>query len=142
MLAGCAPEPGAVPRPTATGASGSVSPSAPPAPAELVPEGTATDNLPFFAQVVETVWASADSASGRAYIDALAAAGFPKDAMEVTADTTTIGNAAESIQFAVAWQEECLIGQVGPATGDPVTEVVPLLAEGGCLIGRTRPIDW
>ena len=26
--------------------------------------------------------------------------------------------------------------------GDPVTVVVPVVAEGTCLIGQTRPIDW
>ena len=62
--------------------------------------------------------------------------------MQVTNDTSTVGNPAESIQFAVRWGEECLIGQVGPATGEPVTVVVPVLAEGSCLVGQTRPINW
>ena len=52
----------------------------------LVPEGTAEDNLPLFTEVTAAVWASPDSASGRAYIDALAAAGFDKSAMQVTED--------------------------------------------------------
>ena len=71
-----------------------------------------------------------------------AAAGFDKAAMQVTRDTSTVGNPAESIQFSVRWGDECLVGQVGPATGDPVTVVVPGLAEGTCLVGETRPIDW
>lgn len=143
LLAGCVAEP--VDTPPAPSASPSASPPAtasPSPPAEFVPDGTASDNLPYFAEVVATVWASPENVSGRAYIDALVAAGFPKEAMEVTPDTSTVGNPAESIQFAVAWQAECLIGQVGPATGDPVAQVMPGLAEGGCLIGRTRPIDW
>jgi len=108
----------------------------------LVPDGTAHDNLPLFAQVVETVWASPEQVSGRAYVDALVAAGFDKSAMQVTNDLTTIGDPAESIQISVLWGDECLIGQVGPATGEPVAVVMPALAEGGCLIGNTRPIDW
>ncbi len=96
----------------------------------------------MFTAVAAAVWASPDRAAGRAYIDALVAAGFDKAAMQVTNDTSTIGNPAESIQFSVRWGEECLIGQVGPATGDPVTTVVPVLAEGTCLIGQTRPITW
>lgn len=108
----------------------------------IVPDGTAAENLPLFAEVTAAVWATPDQVSGRAYIDALVAAGFDKAAMQVTPDLTTVGNPAESIQFAVEWGQECLVGQVGPATGAPVTVVVPILAEGTCLIGETRPIDW
>lgn len=107
-----------------------------------MPEGTAADNLPLFAAVTASVWASGDRAAGRAYVDALTAAGFDKAAMQVTRDTSTVGNPAESIQFSVRWGDECLVGQVGPATGDPVTVVVPVIAEGTCLVGETRPIDW
>jgi hypothetical protein len=92
--------------------------------------------------VTEQVWGSPDQASGRAYIDALVAAGFDKEAMQVTADLTTIGNPAESILFSVQWGEDCLVGQVGPTTGDPVTAVMPVVPDDGCLIGVTRPIDW
>lgn len=116
-------------------------PTAAPAPA-LVPDGSAYDNLPLFTAVTADVWSSADRASGRAYIDALVAAGFDKAAMQVTNDRTTIDNPAESIQFSVQWGDECLVGQVGPTTGDPVTAVFPVVPESGCLIGNTRPIDW
>lgn len=150
---GCTPaDPEATPGPTPTSDGATVTPTpgatpgatpAPDAPpAALVADGTAADNLPVFAAVTAAVWASADRAAGRAYVDALAAAGFDKTAMQVTNDTSTVGNPAESIQFSVRWGEECLIGQVGPATGEPVTVVVPVLTEGSCLIGQTRPIDW
>ncbi len=125
--------------------SPTVSPTAPasgPAQAALEPEGTAADNLPLFTDVTNTVWASPDQVSGRAYVDALVAAGFDKAAMQVTPDQSTVGNPAESIQFSVRWGQECLVGQVGPTTGSPVTVVVPVLAEGTCLVGETRPIDW
>lgn len=119
------------------------SPTATTAPAPtLVPEGTAADNLPFFTGVVQSVWASPDNASGRAYIDALVAAGFDRGAMQVTNDVSTVGNPAESLQFSVRWGDECLVGQVGPATGNPVAVVLPGLQSGQCLIGATRPIDW
>jgi len=92
--------------------------------------------------VTAAVWATPDNVAGRAYIDALVAAGFDRAAMQVTPDQSTVGNPAESIQFSVRWGDECLVGQVGPATGSPVTLVVPVLAEGTCLVGQTRPIDW
>ncbi|QTV80718.1 hypothetical protein KAE78_13100 [Microbacterium sp. NIBRBAC000506063] len=90
-----------------------------------------------------SVWESDDRARGRAYIDALTEVGFDRDDMQVTQDQTTVGNAAESIQFSVRWGEaECLVGQVGPSTGDPVVAVMDQLAEGRCLVGETRAIDW
>lgn len=89
------------------------------------------------------VWASGERDQGRAYIDALAGAGFAKESMQVTADRSTVGNPAESLQFSVAWSEtQCLVGQVGPSTGNPVTAVMPRLADGACLVGMTRTIDW
>lgn len=122
-------------------ASGEPTVDVPQAPT-LVPAGTAADNLPLFDSVVDSVWAGPENVSGRAYVDALVAAGFDKAAMQVTNDLTTIGDRAESIQFSVLWGQECLVGQVGPATGGAVTTIVPALPEGGCLIGQTRPIDW
>lgn len=107
----------------------------------LVPEGSAEDNLPLFADVVDEVWASPDRLAGRAYIDALVSAGFDKEAMEVTNDLSTVGNPAETIQFSVLWDDDCLVGQVGPATGDPHVIVLPVV-DGRCLVGDTRPIDW
>lgn len=117
------------------------SPSEPTEPG-LAPEGTASENLEYFTTVVQEVWAGAEAGEGRSYIDALVAAGFDKAAMQVTEDMSTVGNPAESIQFSVEWGEECLVGQVGSATGDPFTVVVDALPGGGCLLGQTRPIDW
>jgi len=122
----------APPTPTPTDAAGPV----------LVPDGTADENLPLFAAVVAAVWATPQQVTGQAYIDALVAAGFDKAAMQLTPDQSTVGNPAESIQFSVQWGQDCLVGQVGPSTGAPVTVVLPALAAGTCLIGETRPIDW
>ncbi len=133
--------PAPAPTRTATAPATPSTPATPSAPA-LVPEGSAEENLPLFAQIVAEVWAGAEPTAGRAYVDALAAAGFDRSAMQLTPDESTVGNPAESIQFSVRWGQECLVGQVGPATGEPVTAVLPGLADGGCLVGRTRPIDW
>jgi hypothetical protein len=139
VLAGCTAE---APAPTASATSTNAAAMPSPTKAEFTADGSAEDNLPVFTATVEEVWASEDRESGRAYIDALVTAGFDKSAMEVTEDFSTVGNAAESIQFAVMWGDECLAGQVGQATGDPVTTVLPALAEGTCLVGNTRAIDW
>ncbi len=151
MLAACtAPSPGDA-DPTSSRTPSAVAPESPtptstPTPSvatpALVPDGTADDNLPYFASIVAAVAAGPDSVAGRAYIDALVAGGFDKSAMQVTNDQSTVGNAAESIQFSVLWAGECLVGQVGPATGAPVAVVLPAVGAGECLIGQTRPIDW
>lgn len=148
-LAGCTGEqPAPAPSETADTSSGSsaptdaATPSATSASAALVPGGSASENLPSFTQVVSTVWGGPEPVAGRAYIDALTAAGFDKGAMQVTPDESTIGNAAESIEFSVRLGDDCLVGQVGPSIGNPVTAVLPGLSSGGCLIGQTRPIDW
>lgn len=142
LLTACTPEPVETPEPTApveATPSASPTPSAP----TFVPDGSAEDNLPIFTAVTEAVWASDDRVSGRAYIDALVAAGFDKAAMQVTADRSTVGNPAESIQFSVRWGDDaCLVGQVGPSTGEPQAVVMEQLAEGRCLVGDTRVIDW
>lgn len=151
LLTACTPaSPDAQPSsaPSSTGSATAGSPSATPTPTPtstapaLVPDGSASDNLAYFAAIVNAVAAGPDSAAGRAYIDALVAGGFDKSAMQVTKDQSTVGNAAESIQFSVLWSGECLVGQVGPATGPPVAVVLPAVGSGTCLIGSTRPIDW
>jgi hypothetical protein len=139
LFAGCAPDPAPSESPSA---SASPEPTTPAEPV-LVPDGTADENLPLFTAVANGVWATDQRGSGRAYIDALIGAGFDRDAMQVTQDQSTVGNAAESLQFSVRWgEDECLVGQVGPSTGQVVTAVMPQLAEGRCLVGTTRPIDW
>ncbi|WP_231587793.1 DUF6993 domain-containing protein [Microbacterium oxydans] len=138
-LVSCAPTP--EPRPTATesGPEATATPSGP----VFLPDGTAEDNLPIFTATADSVWGTESRGAGRSYIDALTAAGFDRADMQVTQDASTVGNPAESLQFSVRWGEkECLIGQVGPSTGQVVTAVMPQLAEGRCLIGTTRPIDW
>ncbi|GAA4482914.1 DUF6993 domain-containing protein [Microbacterium panaciterrae] len=145
VLSGCTVGPSQASTGPAAAASASTSagPGATPetaAPA-LNPAGSAKDNLPYFTTIVARVWASDARGSDRAYIDALSAGGFARADMQMTADTTTVGNPAESFQFSVRWgATECLVGQVGPSTGDPVTAVLPQLAGGRCLIGDTPPV--
>ncbi len=109
---------------------------------ELRPELSAEENLAYFDAVSLRVIAANASAGGRDFIDALASAGFDKSQMEVTADRTTVDLQADSVQFAVVFQGECLVGQYGPASGGFHSAVRPPLGTGGCLVGATRPIDW
>ncbi|WP_180968930.1 DUF6993 domain-containing protein [Microbacterium aurantiacum] len=141
LLTACSPtpNPSTNPEPAESAPAATEAPEAP----AYDPAGTAEANLPVFTAVTQQVWASEQRASGRAYVDALVAVGFDRALMQVTPDETTVGNAVESLQFSVRWGDaHCLIGQVGPSTGEPVTAVMAQLAEGRCLVGTTRPIDW
>jgi len=141
-LTACGPSEAPVtPSRTPSQAQGSATPEIGGSPSAASTEADAA--LASFTEVTARVWASDSRAQGRAYIDALEQAGFAKDAMQVTADRSTVGNAAESLQFSVAWSDtQCLVGQVGPSTGEPATALLPRLADGACLVGATRPIDW
>jgi hypothetical protein len=136
-LAGCldAPEPTPTPTPTAT-----TSVPSEPAEPQIDLEGSARDNLEFFDQINTELIAAGGALDGRAFIDNLVAAGYPKADMEVTNDRTAINGAADNIQFAIRLGGTCLIGQYGnigyaSTTGD-------LLSTGRCLVGATRPINW
>ena len=151
-LSGCAAAPPATspaPSPSASAPSAStpaastpaVAPSPLPAPT-LRPDQDARTNLAYFDFVASGVVAANPAAGGRDFIDALVAAGFDRARMEVTFDETSAALAADSIQFAVRFDAECLIGQNGPATGGYHGAVMPVLASGTCLVGATRQIDW
>lgn len=143
MFAGCAPEPADDGQPEASPTASPVEqPTEEPAPTEFEPDGSAEENLELFAQVTNEVWDEEDTVRGRDYIDALVEKGFDKSQMQLTSDATTIGWEVESLMFSVAVGDECLVGQVGPSTGDPVANVQPLLDAGTCMLGSTRAIDW
>lgn len=125
--------------PTTTAAT--TGPAATPDPT-LQPTGDARANLAFFNFVAAGVAEANPEAGGRDFIDALVAGGFDKGDMEVTFDQTNAGLAADSIQFAVRFAGECLIGQNGPAAGGYHGAVMPILGSGTCLVGATRQIDW
>ena len=118
-------------------------PSATPAPdPALVPTGTAGENLVYFNFLAAAVTKADPAADGRAYIDALVAGGFDRSAMEVTFDRTQANLVADSVQFSVRFANECLVGQIGPASDGFHSVVAPILSTGLCLVGASRQIDW
>jgi hypothetical protein len=75
------------------------------------------------------------SPTGAAFISGLRAAGFAAESLEVSADVTSAGLKAPSIQFAALVGSTCLIGQYGPdGTGYRSVTAAPI-ATGQCLIG-------
>lgn len=141
LITGCSAQPAPSPATSAPTAPGSSSPTPAPEPS-FDAAAPADEARIFFDTVNRATLTSNPAASGRDFVDALSTAGFDRTAMELTADETTIGNAADSIQFSVRWGESCLIGQNGPAVGGYHSTLAPVLGTGRCLIGSTRPIDW
>lgn len=143
-LSGCTNTP-LVPDPPgtqqATPSAGQPAETAEPVPS-LRPELSAAENLAYFDFIAAAVLKADPNAGGRDFIDALAAGGFDKTQMEVTFDRTAVDLAADSIQFAVRFNGECLIGQNGPASDGYHSIVAPLLGTDRCLLGATRQIDW
>lgn len=141
-LSACSASPASQPTkaPSETPAA-SASPTPTPEPT-MQPDGTAADNLAFFDSIAGSVLEAAPDAGGEAFINALVAGGFAKADMEVGFDRTSVDLAADSVQWSVRFNGECLIGQFGPASGGYHSIVTPILATGSCLVGATRPIDW
>lgn len=129
--------------PTAESASASAAPAAPEsaAPVVLVPGGTAEENLPYFRQIVTTTVGSDPETPGRSVVDALVAGGFAKESMQLTADETSVGLEADSVQVSVKASDACLIGQYGPKVEGVRAVVAAPIATGACLIGSTVPLD-
>jgi len=118
------------------------SPSETTAPAlALAPELSADANLAYFDSIARVV-AATNPPDGRAYVDALVAGGFDKAAMQLSFDRTHVNLEADSVEFSVEFNEECLIGQYGPASGGYHSTVAHVLGSGTCLLGVTRQIDW
>ena len=137
LLAGCTAE-ADPPAPTAT-TEPAPSPTRTADP-EFTEGGTAGQNRSYFEFVVEGLLEQNPAPSSAMIVDALAAGGFDKSAMEVTADVTPTGQPADSILFAVQIDGQCLIGQVKGAV--LTSQLADVLGTGRCLVGRTLSIDW
>lgn len=140
-LAACVPDSAPTPSATPTAeATPAETPTPTAVPGALNPEGTAADNKAFFDSTNQALIASNPAAGGVEFTSNLRTNGFDIAAMQVTPDITTVGVAADSIQFSVRWGADCLIGQYGHGTY--TSTVMPALGTGTCLVGQTRAIDW
>ena len=99
---------------------------------EFIPEGSAEDNLPFFTQVLEDSGAGAPGGELSSAVEALIAAGFDQATMSHTAASSKIELPVDSISLAVAFSNQCLVGQFSTTWLE--TQVAPLTPT-GCLIG-------
>lgn len=140
---GAAPSSSAAASATAGASDSATEPGAatPSAATTLAPGGSAAEDQPFFDQTIQALLDDKDKPTGRQFIDALVDAGFDKSLMEVTADKTSIGLAADAIEFSVRLGDDCIVGQKGAEFGYS-SVVLPVLDSGTCLLGKTRTIDW
>jgi len=99
---------------------------------EFIPEGSAEDNLPFFTQVLEDSGAGAPGGELSNALEALIAAGFDPATMSHTAASSKIELPVDSISLAVAFNNQCLIGQFSTTW---LETQVALPTPTGCLIG-------
>lgn len=111
---------------------------------ELVPDGTADDNLTFFTETLRKYAAGDGAIQGQPVVDALVDAGFEKSHMQVSYDRTRTDLVADNIFVSVLVGQECLIGQIVTESRDVFVEAGEALGPNSdiCLIGQTRPIDW
>lgn len=111
---------------------------------ELVLDGSAEDNLPYFQQTLAQFATSDAPIEGRPVVDALAAAGFDKANMQVTFDHSRTNLVADNLFVSVRFEASCLVGQFVTDTRELFTAVEGALGheQNICIIGTTRPIDW
>jgi hypothetical protein len=142
VLTGCTAP---APYPTGTASSTSdvatttptTTPSAAPT---LDPGGSAHANHAYFDYVNTRTVHEQKNPTAEQFVASLAAAGFDKSAMQMTADHTTVGLTPGSVQFSVLINHGCLIGQFGQQIGGYHSMVAPVLSTGKCLIGDTVPV--
>ncbi len=139
LVAGCAPI-DVQPSPTdGPSAEPTASPTPEPDP-QLVDGGTAGQNRPYFEFLLTGMLERNPEPSSQTVVNALVSGGFDKASMQVTADSTPVGQRADSILVSVLIGDQCLIGQI--IDSGLTSQLTDVLGTGRCLIGETLSIDW
>ncbi len=113
----------------------SAAPSTPPSSEGEARPPSDAEALARFDASNRAVIAGVASPTATAFVDSLVEAGFDPASIEVTSDTTTLGERADSIQFAVRIDDRCLIGQYGAGSDGYRSTEAGVLGTGGCLVG-------
>lgn len=129
------PPPTPVVTPTAVEPTPTPEPSGPPT---LIPDGTAEQNKPYWDLKLAEYQATYGLGSTETLRAHLVGSGFDQGRMELTYDFTSIGLAVDSIDSAVRFGDECLIGTVRSDRWSSM--IVSVLSTGKCLIGTTVPL--
>lgn len=112
-------------------------------PPKFFPDGSAEQNLPYFADVLQRYAAGEGAIEGRPVVDAVVEAGFDRAAMQVSFDRTETNLVADNIFVSVRIGADCLVGQLVTADREAYAVVAPAVGPDAdvCLIGETREID-
>lgn len=98
-------------------------------------DGTAQENVAFLGYVVGQAQAADPKPDSDEVVEKVIAAGFPRKGLQYTWNGTAVGLDADSVYIAVPWGDQCMIAQYGPVITGVHTAVLPVLKQGGCLIG-------
>ena len=139
LVSGCTPI-DAQPSPTDDPSAEPTASATPEPDPELVEGGTAGQNRPYFEFLLSGMLERNPEPSSQTVVNSLVNGGFDKASMQVTADTTPVGQRADSILVSVLIGDQCLIGQV--IDSELTSQLTDVLGTGRCLIGETVSIDW
>jgi hypothetical protein len=67
----------------------------------------------------------------------LANAGFDTSTIQISENATALGLNPDSKFVSVIFNGECLVGTWGSSMTTPTVTVLPVLPQGGCLLGGT-----
>jgi hypothetical protein len=131
LLTGCAGSPKATP-------DDSGSTSSPEPTFLFYPEGSASQNLEVFQNVLETHGAGTSQFDLNQALRSLVATGFAVESITHTSLLTNIGEPADSVSVAIAFKGECLIGQF---SNEWLTATIAQPTASGCLIGDFEQVS-
>lgn len=133
IFAGCS----APSTPSTTASSGNYVIPSSGKPPEYVPDGTPEYNAVYLAYIVAQAQAKNPDPPAKDVAQAVAASELARAGIQYTSSSTAVGLNADSVYIAVPWGDKCMIAQYGPVMTGVHTAVLPVLKQGGCLIGPT-----
>ena len=106
---------------------------------KLIADGTPKENLPYFLFILNTAYQNSTDANTTSEEMAayLANAGFDTSTIQISENATALGLNPDSKFVSVIFNGECLVGTWGSSMTTPTATVLPLLPQGGCLLGGT-----
>lgn len=137
-LAACSTTTKDMPVPVASESSASAS-SKPKNVPKFDAKGTPKENLPYFLSVMNAAFiANTDVDTPPEFMaQALVNAGFDSATMQISENTTALGLQPDAKYVSVIFQGQCLVGTWGASMNTPTAVVLPVLPDGGCLLGGT-----